>query len=117
MKYILLKNQDMPTQEFDWGSLTWYASKELSNGDYTTGICRIKPGKENMVHFHPGCVETLHVRKGKIVHSIGEEFVEMNEGDTITVFEEIPHNAKNIGDCEAELLICFSTGERKTFAI
>jgi len=117
MDYVLLKNEDMPVQEFEWGSLTWYASKELSNTVYTQGICKIKPGKQNTLHYHPDSSETIHVKKGKIIHSIGDKTIEMSQGDTITVFEKVIHNAANIGDEEAELFICFSKGERSTCSV
>ena len=114
MDYTLLKKEDMPIRLFDWGSLTWFANSQLGQSDYTLGFCVIKPGMQNSVHFHPNCVETLHVLKGTILHSIGDETVEMREGDTITLPINIPHNAKNISDTDVLLSISFSSGDRQT---
>lgn len=100
----------------DWGQLTWYASAELANSQtMTVGECRIKPGCENPGHHHPNCDEVLVVRQGTILHSIaGEESVEMHEGDVISIPDGVKHNARNIGNDEAVLLICFNAADRKT---
>jgi quercetin dioxygenase-like cupin family protein len=43
----------------------------------------------------------------------GKERVIMQPGDTITIPPQVVHNAQNIGDQEALVLICFSTAERQ----
>jgi quercetin dioxygenase-like cupin family protein len=53
--------------------------------------------------------------QGKISHSIGSDMaVEMCKGDTISVPQDILHNATNIGDTEAVLFIAFSSADRET---
>ena len=48
------------------------------------------------------------------MHTIdGGKESEMIEGDTITVPPGVPHNARNVGDLDAVLLVCFSTAERQ----
>jgi quercetin dioxygenase-like cupin family protein len=114
----LLSPQQAKVESHAWGSLTWYASKGLGNSDFATaGICRIKKNAENPRHLHPNCQEILHVLEGDIVHSYGEgpdSAVSMGKGSTITVPPGIFHNARNVGDCEAVLLITFSCAERQT---
>ena len=114
MNTIVLKKGEQPTQEFDWGTLTWYANAPLTETDYTLGFCKIKPGCNNPMHRHPDSSETLCVLKGKIRHTAGADAYEMSEGDAITIPTGVAHNATNIGEEEAVLAIAFSTGERKT---
>jgi len=111
----VLESADSKKQNYDWGELTWFASAELGNSDYQTiGCCIIRPGMENPSHCHPNCEEVLHVLSGYIVHSMtsGSE-VEMSAGDTITLPAGVPHNARNTGEQDAVLLVCFSSAERQ----
>lgn len=111
----ILKKSETDYIKTEWGSLTWYASKSLGNSmEMTTGICVIEPGKENPRHLHPDCEEVLYVQKGLIKHTYGEEAFQMGEGDAITVPAGVKHNAVNIGDSEAVLMIAFSSAERTT---
>ena len=112
----ILKKQDAKVQDTEWGSLTWYASRELGNSEVlTTGKCVIKPGYCNPRHSHPNCEEVLTVLKGRIAHAIeGGKEVEMEEGDTISVPCNLAHNARNIGDEDAVLSIAFSSADRRT---
>ena len=101
---------------FDWGELTWYASREKGNQeDMTIGRCVIKPGCSNPRHSHPNCSEVLVVAQGRISHTAekGEGQVEMGPGDTISVPPHIAHNATNIGDEDAVLFIAFSSADRE----
>lgn len=102
-------------QEQEWGRLTWYASAELGNSaNMTVGCCEIKAGCANPRHLHPNCEEVLHVLQGTITHTgaNGEEI--LHPGDTVSVPAEILHNARNIGEDRAILLISFSSAVRMT---
>jgi quercetin dioxygenase-like cupin family protein len=109
-----LTSKDTKKISFDWGNLTWFASGELGNtAELTAGICRIKPGMENPLHYHPTCSELLVVLEGTIVHSIGDsQPVTMNVGDTLNIPAGMHHNAKSIGDREAVLFVMFPTAQR-----
>jgi quercetin dioxygenase-like cupin family protein len=101
-----------------WGSLTWLANAKISNTDkQTLGICRIKKGCRNALHYHPNCEEILYVLQGHIVHSFDGEEIEMVEGDTITVPANVKHNAVNTGDTEAVMIICYSNAKRETVGV
>ena len=112
----LLKANEAKHEPQPWGHLTWYASLALGNSqDFTSGICRIRVGQENPRHTHPNCYEVLHVLQGTISHSYNQEKpVVMGEGDSITLPAGSTHNARNVGNQEAILLITFSSGDRKT---
>lgn len=113
---IILTDAEADKAPFEWGELTWFANRELGNTtDFTVGRCILKPGCGNPRHYHPNCSEALTVLKGKIRHTgPGETSVEMNEGDTVTIPPNVWHNAVNIGEGEAVLLIVFSSADRKT---
>jgi quercetin dioxygenase-like cupin family protein len=112
---VILRAADAKTEEFDWGRLDWFASAELGNsGHQTVGCCTLRPGMENPCHSHPNCEEVLHVLRGRISHYMeGAEDEEMSEGDTITLPAGVPHRARNAGDEDAVLLICYSSADRR----
>ncbi|MCY3018109.1 MAG: cupin domain-containing protein [Planctomycetota bacterium] len=115
-KTIVSRPDDCAVERYDWGEITWFASKALGNSQtMTVGRCVLNPGFANPRHSHTNCEEILHVLQGKIVHSTerGKE-VEMLSGDTITIPANAVHNARNVGDLDAILLICFSSAERQT---
>lgn len=98
----------------EWGRLEWMVSGAIGNSDtLTVGKCFIAPGRNNPVHHHPNCDEVLHVIRGRILHRVDDERVEMTAGDTISIPKGAIHNATNIGDEECELLICFDTATRE----
>ncbi|KAA9106600.1 cupin domain-containing protein [Microbacterium rhizomatis] len=105
---------DVQVDPQPWGRLEWMVSGALGNSDtLTVGKCFIQPGQQNPVHHHPNCDEVLHVIKGRIRHRVGDEYVEMTAGDTISIPKGSIHNATNIGDEQCELLICFDTASRE----
>lgn len=103
-------------EEFDWGRLHWYASDADGNAsEQTVGKCVIRPGCGNPKHHHPNCEEVLHVLTGRIEHLVEDgSWRPMAPGDTIRIPPLVPHAARNVGDVDAELLICFSSAQRKT---
>jgi mannose-6-phosphate isomerase-like protein (cupin superfamily)/type 1 glutamine amidotransferase len=112
-KSVLLLRADAQVQTQPWGKLEWFASRELGNStSMTVGIATISPGKENPVHFHPNCDEILHVLQGNIMNRVGDKEFEMRAGDTVTVPEGTPHNARNIGKDDAVLSISYNTPDR-----
>jgi quercetin dioxygenase-like cupin family protein len=118
-KIVLSQAGQYDTREYDWGSITWFVSKDQSNTEaLTVGKCIIKPGCANPRHYHPNCEEVLHLLEGAIAHTLaGDERVTMQPGDTITIPPNVIHNALNIGDNDALVLICFSSAERQAIFV
>ena len=109
------RSQDYEVDERPWGKLVWYVSATVGNArELTVGRCVIKPGQENPRHQHPNCEEVLHVLDGRIAHTLGGSTVEMTNGDTIRIPAGVLHNARNLGDGDALLMISFSSGDRQT---
>ena len=112
----LLPAPQSEKMDFPWGQLTWFANRALGNSEeLTLGRCILKPGQGNPRHYHPNCSEILTVLKGRIRHTLSDESeTEMNEGDTVSIPPNLWHQATNLGDTEAVLLIAFSSADRKT---
>jgi quercetin dioxygenase-like cupin family protein/type 1 glutamine amidotransferase len=110
---LLLPRADALVEQQPWGKLEWFASRALGNSTFmTVGIATINPGKENPVHRHPNCDEILHVLQGQIMNRVGDKEYEMHAGDTVTIPEGTPHNARNIGKDDAVLAIAYNTPDR-----
>jgi len=113
-KVVMTKN-DCEVIHADWGSVTLFASGSMRNSnDVTFGRCDIKMGCENKLHIHPNCTEIIHVLKGRVLHSYNEENYVLEEGDTITIPQNVAHNAKNIGEQDVILMIVFTDPNRET---
>jgi quercetin dioxygenase-like cupin family protein len=114
MSDYVARPADYAVDEQDWGRLVWMVSGALGNSKVlTVGRCYIKPGRSNPAHYHPNSDEVLHVVRGHIEHRVGDEWVEMNAGDTISVTLGVIHQARNIGPDESEFLITFNTADRQ----
>ncbi|UCC67205.1 MAG: cupin domain-containing protein [Armatimonadota bacterium] len=97
----------------DWGSLCWLASQKIGNAEgLTLGRVVIKAGMSNPKHSHPNCEEALYLLKGRLEHTIGDESVVLEAGDTIVLDAGIPHNATSIGDEDADMIVAYSSGLR-----
>jgi mannose-6-phosphate isomerase-like protein (cupin superfamily) len=114
IKNLVVAIDDIPTAEFDWGSLKWLITAERSPGaEQTVGICQIFPGKVNPVHYHPNCEEVLYMISGRGRHSLGDESVELTPGMAIRIPANVPHNLENIGWETIICLVTFSSGNRQ----
>ena len=97
-----------------WGSLTWLANHELTQGqDITLGRVVIKKGMSNPKHSHPNCAEVLYLLRGELWHVIGDEAVLMQAGDTMLVPAGVPHVAFSVGDQDAEMMVAYPSGQRQ----
>lgn len=96
-----------------WGSLTWLASQALGNaGGVTLGRVIIKPGETNPKHSHHNGEEVLYLLKGRLKHWIGDDYVMLEAGDTLSVPADTPHYAVNVGETDADMIVAYSTGNR-----
>jgi quercetin dioxygenase-like cupin family protein len=113
---VILPKDRSERLDFPWGQLTWFANRQLGNSaDLTVGRCVLRPGESNPRHYHPNCSEVLVVISGRILHTTGpDEERPMSEGDTVTIAPNVWHQARNVGDGEAVLMIAFSSADRET---
>ncbi|GEM_PF-304220 len=114
LQHLVAALDDVPTEKFDWGTLKWLISGEISPGAaQTVGIAQILPGKGNPVHYHPNCEEVLYVISGRGVHSLGDKKVELGPGMAIRIPQDVRHNMVNTGWETIISLVTFSSGERQ----
>jgi quercetin dioxygenase-like cupin family protein len=110
----IARSADNVVEPQSWGTLIWMVSgKQESSETMTVGRCHISPGMANPRHYHPNCDEVLHLIDGTIEHSAGDDLVTLRAGDTISIPANVWHNARNIGDGEAVMLISFSSAHRE----
>lgn len=97
----------------DWGGLNWLASQDIGNVEgLTVGRVFIRKGRSNPRHRHPGCEEVLYLLRGRLRHTIGDETVLLEPGDTLSIAAGVPHNAASIGDEDADMIVAYSSGAR-----
>ncbi len=99
--------------EESWGSLSWLANRQIGNAQgITVGRVIIKKGQSNPRHGHSGAEEVLYLLRGKLRHTMGDEEVVMEAGDTLVVPPDVFHNATNVGDEDADMIVAYPTGVR-----
>ena len=113
-KATVVRAGDVETTELDWGRISFYASSAVGSAtEQSLGRCEIKPGASLPKHFHTQCTEVIHVLQGTITHTVEEDRVEtLRAGDTVIVPRHFAHQAINIGEETAVLLISFSAADR-----
>jgi quercetin dioxygenase-like cupin family protein len=115
MNAYFTNSDELPQEEFEWGTLQWLCNARLSPGaEQTLGICHIFPGRRNPLHYHSNCEETLYVLAGQGRHSYDGAMLELRPGSTIRVPANVRHNLENTGSETIVCLIAFSSGQRET---
>ena len=66
-------------------------------------IPTLPPDGENPRHYHPNCEEVLHVLRGTIIHTMGDDEAELGPGDTVTIPANLIPNARTTGATAALL--------------
>ena len=97
----------------DWGSLNWLASRAIGNADgVTLGRVSIKTGYSNPRHTHFNCEEVLYMLRGKLEHTMGDDVLILEAGDTLVVRAGLVHGARNVGDEDVDMMVAYSSGVR-----
>jgi quercetin dioxygenase-like cupin family protein len=97
----------------EWGSLRWLAGREQTDTDLTLGRVAIKSGCGNPRHSHPNCDEVLYLLHGSLDHWVDGEKVTVREGDTLVVPAGAAHNAINVGEDDADMIVAYTSGDRQ----
>lgn len=106
---------EMETEEFPWGTITWLVSGAISNSETMTfGRVVIRTGQGNAEHLHDNCDEILHLLEGELEHAAGPGCVfHMKPGDTITLPAGTAHCARSVGDRDAVMVVAYSSAYRQ----
>jgi quercetin dioxygenase-like cupin family protein len=113
-QYVRKSEQsEAETVHHEWGSLCWLAGERLRNATgVTVGRVVIRKGASNPRHCHPTCEEVLHLLRGRLRHSVGDDTFVLEPGDTITLPAGVYHDAVSIGDEDAEMFVAYSSARR-----
>jgi len=107
--------EQIPAQEFTWGTLKWVCNEKLAPGaQQTIGLATILPGHGNPLHFHPNCEEVLYVISGCGTHSSEGQTIDLKPGTTLCIPVGVKHKLANTGSEPLKTLVSFSSGDRKT---
>ncbi len=75
-KLTFVQSQDVETQVFDWGKLSWLSEPSVTAAErFSAGVVKLEPGKGHERHNHPYSEEILYVVRGE-----GRQVVELPEG-------------------------------------
>lgn len=104
--------------EFGWGSITWLHSAAFSgSGELTLGEVVIRAGQSNPMHTHPNCEEVLYLIEGELLHTCGDEEVSrLTPGSSICIPRGAAHNARCTSECDARMIVAYSSPARKTLS-
>ncbi len=97
-------------QDFAWGAMTWLAEGEALG--VSVAKMTVKPGAASPAHFHNNCHEVIHLEAGEVSQRCGDAWIIMKPGDTLTAPQGAVHQTRNLGDGEAVLTICYTSGQR-----
>ena len=96
-----------------WGSLTWLASRAIGNTrELTVGRVTITRCESNPRHTHPGSEEILYLLSGRLEHTLSDQTFTLEPGDTLAIPPGVFHNARSVGDVDADMIVAYSTGVR-----
>lgn len=73
----------------------------------------ITSGRSGEAHRHPNADEVIYLVRGKVEVRAGDETFSLVSTDSLTIPGGLSHQIHNLSDEEAELIICYSTGERE----
>jgi len=115
-KIAVMRKGEAPSEQYPWGDIHWLTSQSANGAaELTLGVTTVEPGGKNPLHRHPNCEEVLYVISGEIEHFVaGAPRVRMKAGECILIPRNLKHQAINIGQTPAELLVAFSSAERET---
>ena len=115
MKRRVVHATEGSKDSFDWGTITWLHSGAFSGSEeLTIGEVVIKSGCENPMHSHANCEEALYLLEGELQHSCGDEPSHLLQpGSAIVIQRGIPHNAKCTSDCDAKMVVVYSSAVRE----
>lgn len=102
-----------PGTRRDWGSQVWLATRALTGSSLSMTRMTITPGHSGEAHRHPNADEVIYLVKGSVEVRAGDETFPLGVTDSLAIPGGLPHQIHNHGIEEAELLICYSSGNRE----
>jgi mannose-6-phosphate isomerase-like protein (cupin superfamily) len=96
-----------------WGSQAWLANRGLTGSSLSLTRMILTPGHSGEVHRHPNANEVIYLIKGRVEIRAGAETFPLDATDALAIPGGLSHQIHNTGIEDAELIICYSTGDRE----
>ena len=105
MSKFVIKSET-PTEELDWGKLTWICRPpSTGNKQLTTIDVELSPGNGHAFHKHPDQEEVIVCLSGTVEQWIGEEKRTLGPGDAVFLDADVVHATYNDSNETARLLV------------
>jgi len=95
-----------------WGSQAWLATRALTGSSLSMTRMILSKGQSGEAHRHANADEVIYLVKGKVKVEAGDENFSMEATDALAIPGGLPHQIQNCGAEDAELIICYSSGDR-----
>lgn len=94
---IVLRKDEAPRYERD-GITSYLLMSEMTTGarTITTSLVEMQPGGMQHIHAHTN-EQTYTILEGHGVMTVGEETLEVSQGDSIFITSDVPHGLRNSG--------------------
>ena len=112
-KRIFVEEDDVETQVFDWGRLSWLSEPRVTAAEKrSAGVVKLECGKGHDSHSHPGVEEILYVVEGK-GHQVvdapgGRQEREIGPGVLVHIPPDVYHSTVNTGDGPMVILAIYA---------
>lgn len=73
----------------------------------------LTPGRSGDAHRHPNADEVIYLVKGRVEVRAGAETFSLEATDALAIPGGLSHQIHNPGSEDAELIICYSSGDRE----
>lgn len=88
--------EDVETQRFDWGTLKWMSTPDVTDADrFSAGVVQLEPKKGHERHNHPESEEILYVISGEGIQTVEGEEERITPGDMVHVPVGVYHSTVN----------------------
>lgn len=109
-KGSLATTGETPPIEMPWGEMRWLFDAERVAGS-TLGVVEIASGQANDRHLHD-CEEVLFLVSGELEHELDGRWLHLRAGDAIRIPAGTAHQARNVGDTKARMIVAYNAGRR-----
>ena len=108
-----VKPEDVETQVFDWGRLSWLSEPRVTAAErFSAGRVLLEPGKGHERHNHPYSEEILYVVRGRGQQTVelpdGIAEKEIGPGELVHIPTAFYHSTVNSGDDVLEMVAIYA---------
>jgi oxalate decarboxylase/phosphoglucose isomerase-like protein (cupin superfamily) len=110
---VFVEPDDVETQVFDWGRLSWLSEPRVTAAQrFSAGLVTLEPGKGHDRHNHPGVEEILYVIEGRGLQVVepasGRVEREIGPGVLVHIPPDVYHSTVNVGGGPMRLLAIYA---------